>query len=252
MHKFFARWIGSVVHLGSTVFWRELSAVVWEALPCIGITMGALILGVVISYAGIPYLSFFFHWFFLLMPPLVAMTASPVYVPFLVRTFYARHGGTPHHSWYVSIKWACVMYALVAAGYWALDILLSCAPVDVVIGVIIFLAVALLMMSPRFFSFPIASIAALFPPMSTRPAREVWSHAQRMMWGELLGIIILFIATMPCAYGGYCLVVSLLRNALITRYGAYCLLHALNIVCWQLSWLAFMVFYQQRKKQYIK
>ena len=56
---------------------------------------------------------------------------------------------------------------------------------------------------------------------------------------------------MPIAITGYAIVIYALSNALVTAYGAHCIVHALNIVCWQVGWIAFMVFYQQRKKLYI-
>jgi len=251
MRKLFIRWIASLKHLVSSVFRHEVGAVLVGASSCMAFSMLGLLLGVLLSFARLPYVSFFFHWFFLLPPPLVAMAASPIYVPFLVRSLYKKHKYKAAH-WLYSIRWALVMYTAVGLVYGVCDWIILSGSVSLLIGLFSVLLVGALSMSFKLVAFPIASVAMLFSPMKKRSAQEVWWHARKMMWFELPSIMFLWTLTIPIALVGYWFVMLAVRNALLTIYAAHCIIHALNILCWQLGWLVFMVFYQQRKKRYIE
>lgn len=250
MRKLFIRWLASLKHLTTSVFRDEVCAVIMRALPCILFSVLAVVSGALVSFLHIPVISFFFHWFFLLPPPLVAMTASPLYVPFLVRSLYKKHKYKAAH-WLYSIRWALMMYTAVLVVYGAVDWVVLYGSTELLTGLVVCVALLAISMSMRLIAFPIASVAVLFAPMKKKTAREVWRHAQRMMLHELPSIMVLWTLTMPIAITGYAIVIYALSNALVTVYGAHCIVHALNIVCWQVGWIAFMVFYQQRKKLYI-
>jgi hypothetical protein len=251
MRKLFIWWISSLKHVNSAVFRHEVGAVLVDASSCIAFSMFGLLLGALLSFARLPYISFFFHWFFLLPPPLVAMVASPLYVPFLVRSLYKKHKHTAAH-WLYSIRWALLMYTAVGLAYVICDWIILFGSGALVIGLFSVLFVGALSMGFKFAAFPIASVAMLFSPMKKRSAQEVWRHAQRMMWCELPSIMFLWTLTIPIGLVGYWFVMFAMRNGLVTSYGAHCIIHALNILCWQLGWVVFMVFYQQRKKRYIE
>ncbi|MDQ5890866.1 MAG: hypothetical protein QG604_740 [Candidatus Dependentiae bacterium] len=250
MKKLFKTWLSSVAHLGSSVFCVAVGRALMRAFPCFGLSLGIFAAICALSCFHVPYISLLLRQILHLIPPLVAMMASPFYVPFLIRSVAVSHEESMAH-WWVSVWWSCLVYGLIAGILFAFHWVCTEGSLELLLGLIGVLALLAPLIAVKLCSFPIASVATIFTPMSHRSSREVWRHARAMTWKELPGIILLMLAMAPLSYGSFCLSSFLVRHHFIAQHGAYMIIHGVNILSWEIGWVAFMVFYQQRKTAYI-
>lgn len=250
MKKIMRSWAASLQYLFSSFFWHLFGQVLWHALP-VAITIIAFFCGLsLLGFCAIPYLSIAILQMLQVKAPLLAMILSPLYMPFLIRAA-ARVMGKVSCRWGKMIAWSLSMYGLMmlflVAFYW----LCIEGSLALLMGVCSGMLLLFFLFAPRIAAFPVASIAVIFEPMSNRSSREVWRHAQRMTWQELPGILVLMVSLTPFSYAFYYFSRALYYGGWLSLDAAHAVLHALSILCWHIGWLAFMVFYQQRKKAYI-
>ena len=249
MKKIFFTWARSMSHIVSASFYKAVGSAIGKAAACIVVSFFAFFVCAALSCISIPYVSRFFCILFSLRPPSIAMLFSPFYAPFLVQAVHAAHQ-TYEFRW-ASLWWSLGVYSAIAAGslglYWiyaegSLELLIVCAVILAALAPVLVMALAAL---------PIAGVAVLFSPMKNARAGKVWRHSQKMTWSELPFISFLLLGTLPLSLGLYEVLRISVRCQYMSMYGAGVVVHGFTLLCWEIGWLAFMIFYQQRKHLYL-
>lgn len=250
MKKIFFAWLQSARHAFSLSFYRALFSAIKALSLCIATSLIVFAAVAVLSCMEYSYVSHFLQMLLLLMPPCVAMLASPLYAPFLVRGM-SRIEKEISFSWVSSLWWSLGMYgvlcALVCGSYW----LLHEGSVAHILGAGVVLGFVAPFILYKALYFPVATVAMLFKPMSGASMKQLWLHARRMTWYELPFLMWLFVMLLPFSVAVFFVLGWCVKSTLITPYAATVLLHGTNMLCWEIGWIAFMVFYQQRKQFYL-
>ncbi len=250
MKKLFKSWLSSVCHLFSFRYLNAVGRSLLCALPCIAISLG--IFGALCRVACLnwPHISLFARQVMHLVPPLVAMVASPFYVPFLVSCVKAEEGESTV-NWLASIWWSCLVYGIIVGLLSGLYWVCTEGTVEMLLWFVALMVVCAPFILIKIFAFPIASIAAVFAPMSHATSRQLWRHARVMTFYELGGIAGIFLLSLPLSYASFHIADLLQHYGVVAQLGSYMIIHAINILSWEVCWVLSMVFYQQRKSAYI-
>jgi hypothetical protein len=97
---------------------------------------------------------------------------------------------------------------------------------------------------------PVASIACVYAPAAKMKKEAFWAHVYRMMQGEMPFIFLLLVYAMPFGLVIYNLPRVLIQSGCMNAVDADLLGHCASIIYWQCAWIAFIVFYQERKQNY--
>jgi len=245
------QWRAACSHVCSSSFWSACAAALGESLPvCIVSAVGmALVWFVAVQH--IPGISLFFRQLLHIKAPLLAMASAPLYTPFLIKAV-ARVTGKAVVTWWKTVAWSCAMYALMALLLTAFYFLCIEGSIEMLLGFLCAVMISLPFLAPYIAAFPVASVAVVFEPFSKKSTRQVWRHARKMTWGELPAILIVMCLCMPLSHAYYAAALFLYRAQYLSLESSYGLLHVLSVVCWQIGWIFFMVFYQQRKSAYFE
>jgi hypothetical protein len=249
MKRIFLIWARSMSQVCAPSFYTAVRKAVIKAAVCIGISLAIFVLGAVISCISIPYVSRFFYIVLSLRPPSVAMLFSPFYAPFLVQ---AMETSTQKREFRLtSLWWSLAVYGAIAVASLGLYWIYAEGSLEALIVLIVVLAALAPFFMVTLMALPIAGVAVLFPPFKNAPLKKVWKHSQKMTWSELPFITCLLVGMMPLSLALYELLGACVRYQYMSIYGAGIIIHGFTLICWQIGWLAFMIFYQQRKHLYL-
>ncbi len=249
MKKIFLIWARSMSHLCASSFYRAVGNAVDNAAACIVISAVVFCIGAGLSCVSIPYVSRFFCILFSLRPPSIALLFSPFYAPFLVQAVQATRQKSEFR--WTSLWWSLGVYGAVAAGSFGLYWIYADGSLELLIVCAVILAALAPVLAMGLIALPIAGVAVLFPPLKNACLRKVWSHSQKMTWSELPFIACLLLGSLPLSLGIYEIVRISVRSHYMSVYCAGIVVHGFTLLCWEIGWIAFMVFYQQRKHFYI-
>jgi len=249
MKKIVLTWARSMSHLAVPSFYTAVKEAVRNAAMCIGISAVCFMVCAGISCVSIPYLSRFFYIVLSLRPPSIAMLFSPFYAPFLVRAVSTAHQGNTFR--WISLWWSLCVYGGIAAASLGLYWVYAEGSLEALLVLAVILAALAPVIVLTLMALPIAGVAVLFSPMKNARISKVWAHSQKMTWSELPFITCLLLSTLPVSLGLYELVRLCVRYEYMTMYGAGVVIHGFTVLCWEIGWLAFMIFYQQRKHLYL-
>jgi len=250
MKRLFASWFNSFIYLFALPFYEKVGAALARALPCMGLSVAAFTCVALVAALRIPYISSLLASSMWLYPPLLAMISSPLYIPFLVAAVSPKEAPEAEDFWH-TVRLSFLIYAGIAALLGLIYFAYFEGSPTFFLGLVSVLTAAVMLFFIKLFSFPIASVAVFFRPMRTRRSSVIWRHARIMTWRELPGVIGVFLLTFPFSYACYWALSLAVSKSLLGLYNAHVLMHGCNIVLWQLGWIFFMVFYQERKKAYL-
>ena len=251
MKKIGLAWMRSAGHAMSASFYISVGRALVRAASCIVISIVVFSGVAFLSCMGIAVLSPILQGCMLLMPPCIAMLASPLYTPFLVRSFVGHDSDTSFH-WGVSLRWTLGSYAIVLGVGALLCLIYREGSIELLLAAACCLGVIAPFVLIKLVVFPVAGVAVLFRPMNESSSKKLWKHARTMTWHELPFIIWLLCALMPVSIGSYNLLAWLVCRHYMSSYVAGMIMHGVTMLCWEIGWVAFMVFYQQRKHLYLK
>jgi len=250
MKKLFKSWFASLLFLFSPRYFSAVGRSLICAAPAIAVTLGIFGLLCKIACLRWPHISLFVRQVMHLIPPLVAMIASPFYVPLLVSCVQAEDEEVTV-NWLASVWWSCLVYGVLAGFLSAFYWVCTEGTVEMLLWFVAFFVVSAPFILLKLFAFPVASVAAMFPPMSSVSSRRLWRHARVMTLYELSGIVTILLATLPLSYFSFYLAALLEFHGIVAQLGGYMIIHAVNILSWEIGWVLLMVFYQQRKSAYL-
>jgi hypothetical protein len=177
------------------------------------------------------------------------MLFSPFYAPFLVQA--AQSARQKWEFRWMSVWWSLGVYSIIAAVSFGLYWVYAEGSLELLVVLAVILAALLPFLILAAFALPVAGVAVLFPPMKNAKWRKIWNHSQKMTWAELPFIVCLLSGTVPFSLALYETLGWAVRHQVLTMYSAGLVIHGFTVLFWEIGWLAFMVFYQQRKHLYV-
>jgi|GEM_PF-3184608 len=243
-------WLASLRHVFSFLYWHHVGRALHRALPSVLIVLGCFCAVVGLAFLRIPYISLPIEIGLRSIPPVMAMLFSPFYIPFLIGAVRGQSTVLWADRW-SAIRWSCLGYGLILLAIGGLYIVYFEASVECLLWAVAVLCCAVLVSLPCLLSFPVFSAAVVLPPMNTRSVGAVWRHAKRMTLYEFPGLLLVMFCLWPFSYVVYQLAAWLACMKCVPPLCAYALVHGATLLSWQIGWVLFLVYYQQRKRPYM-
>lgn len=246
--KILTAWADSVRYFFTGSTWCVLGRGFLRAIPLASWFTAGLIVVTLLSQSGIPILASLLGLLLSVMPPLLAIVGSPLYLLPLIR-LYDETGR--RHFWMPYLKSGIAFYGIGGTLVWSLWQLYIKVPVRVAV----IIKGLLLLLAPLAVAFlwcsPFVMLAYAYDPTAPWSHSRVWRHARTMAWHDLPFIFGLLLLMMPCGALIYGVPTVLVTRGIITAFWWKPLLHIGSVIYWLLGWGVFMVFYQHRKHKFI-
>lgn len=238
--KLTTAWHTSLTYFFSAHAWRVMGCGVWRALP---LALIALALMATMGLSGL------FAKLFNVMPPLIAVVGSPLYLLPLIRL----HDQTnKHHPWLPYITSGALFYGAAGAVAWASWQLYIIAPLWAAITLSGIGLLCLPFLIVFLWVSPFLMTAYAYEPTARRSRAAIWRHACRMSWHELPFVFLLLVCMTPVGLLVYGMPGLLVAKGIVAVSLKRTLLHMGSVLYWLLGWSVFILYYQDRKKRYLK
>ena len=247
--KLTTAWADSVRYFFTSSTWRVLGTGFMKAVPLACWFSALLVLATFLSLSGIPVVSPFFKMLLAVMPPLLAIVGSPLYLLPLIR-LYDETGRK--HCWMPYLKSGIAFYGIGGTLIWSVWQVYINGPAWTTLAIKSTLAVIAPFIIAFLWCSPFVMLAYAYDPTVAWDHARVWRHGRRMAWYELPFIFGLLLLMMPCGAFIYGMPTVLVARGVITAQWWKPLLHIGSVVYWLLGWAVFMVFYQHRKHKFIE